>query len=63
MILQFPLLLDISATGNNVYVVWSDATLSGLFTDVLFRASINNGQTFGTTSHIRDNASSNNFNP
>jgi hypothetical protein len=38
--------------------------MNGIFTDLLFRASINNGQTFGITSHIRENAaSSTDFNP
>jgi hypothetical protein len=43
----------IATAGNNVYVVWMNNTLNNE-TNILFRASANNGITFGKTVEISD---------
>ncbi|HSB57347.1 MAG TPA: sialidase family protein, partial [Nitrosopumilaceae archaeon] len=47
---------QIAASGSNVYVTWSDSTFgSG---DTLFKASTDNGISFGNLSNLSDNAGS-----
>jgi hypothetical protein len=41
----------ISASGNNVHVVWSDSTL-GNVNEIFYRRSTNNGASFGSTINI-----------
>jgi hypothetical protein len=45
---------QIAVVGNNVYVVWQDGTPGN--NDILFRASTDNGVTFGSTINLSDNS-------
>ncbi len=45
---------EIAAVGSNVYVVWQDDTTGN--SDVLFRASNDNGASFGATANLSNNA-------
>ncbi len=45
---------QISSSGNNVYVVWEDGTFAGGNTDVFFKFSKDNGQTFSTTDNLSE---------
>jgi hypothetical protein len=45
---------QIAASGNNVYVVWSDAKSGNR--DIYFSSSSNGGQSFGTPINLSDNA-------
>jgi hypothetical protein len=48
---------QIAASGSNVYVIWTDTTPGNLL-DILFRASNNNGTSFGTPINLSNNAGS-----
>ena len=50
----------IAVTGNNVYVVWNEASDSGTF-DVFFRKSDNGGQTFSSVKNISHNSGDSSF--
>ncbi|HEX6282702.1 MAG TPA: hypothetical protein VFZ67_10790 [Nitrososphaera sp.] len=45
---------QIAASGNNIYVVWSDAKFGN--SDIYFSSSSNGGQSFGTPVNLSDNA-------
>jgi hypothetical protein len=47
--------LQITASDNNVYVTWNDATTTTGNTDILFAESNNNGTSFGTPINLSNN--------
>ena len=51
---------QISSSGNNVYVVWTDSTLPGN-DEILFAFSTNNGLTFSTPDNLSENTGSSVF--
>ena len=53
---------QISSEGNNVYVVWAEATASGNF-DIFFSFSNDGGQTFSDPNNISEENAGFSFNP
>jgi len=47
---------QIAASGSNVYVVWRDDTPAGGDKDILFKASDDNGATFGSAKNLSENS-------
>ena len=51
---------QLAVSGNNVYVVWHEASISGLF-DVFFRKSSNGGLSFETIKNLSHNKGDSSF--
>lgn len=52
-------MLALSASGNNIHVVWQDDTTGR--SEILYRRSTDNGTTFGDTINLSNNAGTSAF--